>query len=202
MGVAGYREADLSAFRKKLAQQARESSYRARAAALLDPDGSGSEVEVRRGEVWRVGKHIVVCGDATDPGSWVSCPEVGLVVTDPPYGIGYEGGTKPRDLIANDAEEVDTLLPIVFAHVVEATAEGASWFVFEHPTMKPIDLLAYLIGHGSPGLVLDPFAGSGSTLVAAAQLDRPSFGIELDAEYCAVALRRLSEITGEVPCRA
>lgn len=43
------------------------------------------------------------------------------------------------------------------------------------------------------GLVLDPFAGSGSTLLAARMLGRPWLGIELDAEYHAIASLRLAE---------
>jgi len=46
-------------------------------------------------------------------------------------------------------------------------------------------------------LVLDPFSGSGSTLVAAQQLGRYYLGVELDAEYCATAQRRLQNRTGD-----
>ena len=55
-----------------------------------------------------------------------------------------------------------------------------------HPTQKPLELLSYLIERSSnPGaLVLDPFAGSGSTLKAAQLTGRRAIGIEMDAEYC------------------
>ena len=58
-----------------------------------------------------------------------------------------------------------------------------------HPTQKPVDLLAMLIGqYTKPGeLVLDPFAGSGSTLKAAQLTGRRAIGIELDPDYFARA---------------
>ena len=67
-----------------------------------------------------------------------------------------------------------------------------------HPTMKPVKLCAYLIGNSCPpeGIVLDPFAGSGSTLIAAEQLGRRARCMELDPGYCDVILRRWEDLTG------
>lgn len=63
-----------------------------------------------------------------------------------------------------------------------------------HPTEKPLDILRPLItAFSHPGdVVLDPFAGSGSTLMAARQTGRDYIGIELDAVYHAIATARLS----------
>ena len=63
-----------------------------------------------------------------------------------------------------------------------------------HPTVKPIKLMSYLIAIGSrPGdVVLDPYAGSGTTGVAAELLDRRYILMELDAEYCDIAERRIA----------
>lgn len=63
-----------------------------------------------------------------------------------------------------------------------------------HPTQKPVECLAKLIEAFCPsnGVVLDPFAGSGSTCVAAHQAGRRYLGIELDVTYHAVATARLS----------
>ena len=65
-----------------------------------------------------------------------------------------------------------------------------------HPTQKPLSVLTPLIESFCPrgGLVLDPFAGSGSTLVAARMAGRKFLGIELDAEFHEVATRRM--VTG------
>ena len=64
-----------------------------------------------------------------------------------------------------------------------------------HPTQKPEPLLQPIVSYSCPsgGLVLDPFAGSGSTLVAALSLGRRAVGIEINADYCEIAARRLSQ---------
>lgn len=65
-----------------------------------------------------------------------------------------------------------------------------------HPTQKPEEILRPLIEYSVPpgGLVFDPFAGSGSTLIACRQLNRRAIGIEMDHEACAAALQRLQQI--------
>ncbi len=63
-----------------------------------------------------------------------------------------------------------------------------------HPTVKPVALVADAILDCSRrgGIVLDAFAGSGTTLVAAAQTGRRGYGIELDPHYCDVIVRRMA----------
>lgn len=65
----------------------------------------------------------------------------------------------------------------------------------EHPTQKPVALMKRFVGllTRSGELVLDPFAGSGTTLVAARRLGRRYLGSELSPEYVAIAERRLAE---------
>ena len=68
----------------------------------------------------------------------------------------------------------------------------------DHPTMKPIPLLAYPICNSSMSntLILDPFGGSGSTLIACEQTDRSCYTAELDEKYCDVIVKRYIEQVG------
>lgn len=67
----------------------------------------------------------------------------------------------------------------------------------DHPTVKPLDLMEYLLTLASTpngGVILDPFVGSGTTLVAAKRLGRQCVGVELDAHSCEIAAARLNFI--------
>lgn len=68
----------------------------------------------------------------------------------------------------------------------------------DHPTMKPILLLAYPINNSSMSntIILDPFGGSGSTLIACEQTDRSCYTIELDEKFCDVIVKRYIEQVG------
>lgn len=69
----------------------------------------------------------------------------------------------------------------------------------EHPTMKPVKLIGKLMNNSSErgDTVLDPFGGSGSTLIAAEQLERTCYIVEMDPKYCDVIVKRWEEFTGE-----
>ncbi len=69
----------------------------------------------------------------------------------------------------------------------------------EHPTMKPIPLLCYPIKNSSAvnSIILDTFAGSGSTLMACQQMDRICYCMELDPKYASVIIRRYVDSYGD-----
>ncbi|MGY4270217.1 DNA-methyltransferase [Bradyrhizobium sp. USDA 4519] len=84
------------------------------------------------------------------------------------------------------------------------TYAGASGFgdgredLVLHPTVKPVALVADAIRDCSHrnGIILDPFVGSGTTLIAAERTGRVGYGIELDPQYCDIAVRRMQTACG------
>jgi site-specific DNA-methyltransferase (adenine-specific)/modification methylase len=200
-----------------------------------------------------------------DSREWM--PEADVIVTDPPYGVGWNVGTDNyRDRtgraflpIAGDDEKFQPMqllelgLPTVLFganHYADRLPASPSWIVWDkrdgsrfgpdqsdcemawtnlggparivrlqwntlsrikdangsgsgspvpnhrrashvnHPTEKPVALLRDIIGRCPEGVVLDPYMGGGSTLVAAKSLGRRAVGIELEERYCELAANR------------
>jgi len=73
----------------------------------------------------------------------------------------------------------------------------------EHPTMKPVKLVEQMLTNNSSEgeIVLDPFLGSGTTLIACQNLGRKCRGIEIEPKYVAVTLQRWADATGGTPVR-
>jgi len=86
-----------------------------------------------------------------------------------------------------------------------ARDQGDVWFFDKprqndlHPTMKPAALIERVLRNSSKrrDIVLDPFAGSGSTLIAAEKTGRQARLLELDPKYCDVIVRRWQDWTGK-----
>ena len=69
-----------------------------------------------------------------------------------------------------------------------------------HPTQKPVELIAEIVGW-CVGSILDPFMGSGTTLIACEQLNRKCYGMEIDPLYCDVIVNRWENLTGRKAVR-
>ena len=153
-------------------------------------------------------------------GAWIACCAAGGNTTQPYRWIGYmdEAGLANRKIIVWD--KVQMGMGYIYRHQYESILVGQvpggnnKWYggryvsdvvrvmggcldKASHPTVKPVALVQrFLSWHTLPGdLVLDPFAGSGSTLVAAKSMGRRAIGIEIDRRWCVQAARRLAQVT-------
>lgn len=222
-----------------------------------------AEPTAKRGQLWALGRHRVLCGDSTETAPF-EVPE--FLFTDPPYGVGYEamrGGApiandgdlataeavtkaalkaalkgafkagfvcsdwrsmgwvvamldglnlKPKACIVWDktrgVQNLDRyhkqheMLVYFGPYGGEETRCGDVWSIprdFDpaHPTPKPVELAAKAIETAGMQTVYDPFLGSGTTLIAAEQLGRTCYGIEIEPRYVDVIIQRWENLTGE-----
>lgn len=114
----------------------------------FDPDAAASSIEspeTQRGDVWQLGRHRLMCGDATDPSDVASLmgrEKLDLVITDPPYNVDYgektdflkkAGHGRGRDSIENDKmtdRSFREFLLAAFQNFNEAMRTGAGIYVF------------------------------------------------------------------------
>ena len=104
--------------------------------------------------------------------AWFSADEEIYVL-----GTGFVGKPEQNVLVTNDRRD-------------GAYGEVAR---LGHPTPKPVGLMERLITKCPEGIISDPFAGSGATLVAARNLGRKVIGVELEEKYCELIANRLSQ---------
>lgn len=109
-------------------------------------------------------------GISTAP--WFSAEEEIYVI-----GKGFGGNPHQNVYVTNEARMSPHGLPAKIGH----------------PTPKPIGLMELLIEKCPEGIISDPFAGSGATLIAARNLGRKSIGVELEEKYCKIIATRLSQ---------
>ena len=109
---------------------------------LTDPDEVPEVVETRcqPGDLWILGSHRLLCGDSTkvdDVERLMGGKFADLYLTDPPYNVAYEGGSKKRTAIANDSMATDSFrlfLKSVFSNAFTVMKEGATFYVWYAPT--------------------------------------------------------------------
>ena len=208
-----------------------------------DPVAPPEDAEAQHGDVWTLGKHILVCGDARMPESYEPfSTKATALITDPPYGVSYQA--EDGRYFYNDEEAligdlVGGMLKAARPHQHEAILDGEkedddeerTWasteilygatgtnphfaagrgettaFLYDrpreqklHPTEKPTDLLERLIRNSTRrgDEILDPFAGSGSLMVAAENRLRATQMIELEPAFCDVIVERYRKLTGK-----
>jgi site-specific DNA-methyltransferase (adenine-specific) len=244
------------------------------------PEAPEQPVTVQ-GDVWLLGRHRLMCGDSTSIEQMERLCEGQLVdmwLTDPPYNVAYEGGTKEKLTIKNDSMSNDAFRQFLRDGYSAADAvmkKGAVFYIWhadtegynfrgaaadvgwpvrqcliwkksslvlgrqdyqwmhepclygwkdgashlwasdrkqttilefakpsrngEHPTMKPVELFEYQMLNNTKAsdLVLDSFAGSGTTAIACEKHGRHARLMELDPKYCDVIIKRWQDFTGQ-----
>ena len=112
----------------------------------------------------------------------------------PPLNPALKNLSEVMNKEANSIGLYDDLMSIVQLWLVKRDATTD----YEHPTQKPITLCEKPLKRcSSPGeIILDLFGGSGSTLIAAEQLKRRAFLIEIDPTFCDLIVRRWEHFTG------
>ena len=178
----------------------------------------------KAGDVWTLGRHRLVCGDSTKAETFADDASIYVFHADT-EGLNfrkafsdagfYLSGTciwKKQSLVLGRSPYQWQHEPILFGwkkkgrHQWYTGRKESTIWEFDkpkknkdHPTMKPIPLLAYPILNSSMSnaIVLDPFGGSGSTLIACEQTDRVCRTIELDEKFCDVIVRRYIEQVGK-----
>ena len=134
----------------------------------FDVDQAMAEVEqqqgptrVQPGELWQLGRHRVLCGDSTDPlqmARLMAGAKAGLLATDPPYGVGYDGNQHRRRVsptqhgggivyrpIENDdlaGSELEEFLTKAFSAAAEHLTAEATWYVWHASRTRPCFLSA------------------------------------------------------------
>lgn len=118
--------------------------------------------------------------------TYVKPPDAGVVGS----ATGWRRDVEPVYLVGEWPRRVAQ-----WSSVLRTSAPGAGNLAARnrHPHAKPLDVMERLVDACPPGVIADPFVGSGSTLVAARNLGRRAIGVELDERYCEVAARRLAQ---------
>ena len=116
---------------------------------------------------------------------------------------GYQSFAAVRNFAVMGYGKIPNAWDVGFYKCINFSGNGRNWCLsntagmlqdrIDHPTQKTVALIAYIAELFNADLILDPFLGSGTTLVAAKILGRKAVGIEISEKYCEIAAKRLSQ---------
>lgn len=133
------------------------------------------------------------------PNKWVMKKEENISVG---HGTGLRGRDgKTKGLSSPEASLQSTKIPDSVLRITRHMARGLE---MEHPAVFPVELAAFVIKTWSTDElenVFEPFGGSGTTLIAAEQLNRKCYAIEIEPKYCDVIVERWQNLTGQKATR-
>ena len=141
--------------------------------------------------LWGRDRPAVVFGDPRHPVpgakttlAYVKPPDAGL------FGAvaGFRRDWEPVYLVGAFPN-----VPAARSGVLRTGLRGTGGARHDHPHIKPLDVMETLIEAMPPGTVVDPFAGSGSTLLAARNQGRPAIGVEIEERHCETIAGRLAQ---------
>ena len=141
------------------------------------------------------GTYYIFCDAKSYPIFWQVmfplCRNIRLLIWD--KLISYNGYTwrHQHELIAWGELDKTERIPTGDGDVLKC--RGVLQADRNHPAEKPTALIEKLIAKHPAGILLDPFMGSGSALIASKNLSRKCIGIEIEEKYCEIAVQRLSQ---------
>ena len=150
-----------------------------------------TEARDRALTLWGVDRPAVVFGDPRHPVpgakttlAYVKPPDAGL------FGAvaGFRRDWEPVYLVGKFPN-----VPASRSGVLRTGLRAAGGSRHDHPHIKPLDVMEALIAAMPPGTVVDPFAGSGATLLAARNQGREAIGVEIEERYCELIAKRLAQ---------
>lgn len=132
---------------------------------------------------------------SVDEGAHLAIGRIVLTPAMPGSFVGYVGygALEPVFLVGAWPQRTARWSSLIATRAANSGGAHSPAARYGHPHAKPLDVLEWLIDKCPPGVIADPFAGSGSTLVAARNLGRRAIGVELEERYCEVIARRLSQ---------
>jgi site-specific DNA-methyltransferase (adenine-specific) len=158
-----------------------------------------SDTSIRDGalKMWGTERAALIFGSlrAAYPAGWKRMLvfhkplRAGLIGNHMPWFANWE----PIFALGEWPEQTPTLDAVIGTRALSASGYSGYATRYQHPHAKPVDVMETLIAACPPGVIADPFAGAGSTLVAARNLGRRAVGVEIDERYAERAALRLSQ---------